>query len=134
MRSLRTTVGLTLLALAVTQLAIVVFVRAAANSVPVTMAVEDTAAMDGNALSPLECASLNLNGGVVYGDGDLAGGPGSQLILGGATDQTIEGGPGNDCIVGGSGTDTLDGEQGNDDICIGSATSTFVACETTYVE
>ena len=132
MRSIRTILGLVLLSLAVSQFAVVVFVRAAANSVPITKADEDTAVIDPGALKPSECAALNISE-LVFGDGNLMGSSEDELLLGGPADQTINGSTGDDCLLGGGGSDTLRGGPG-DDICIGSATSTFQQCETEYVQ
>ena len=81
-------------------------------------------------LKPAACTNgtpVNL----ITGSGTVTGTMQNDLILGGATIDTMDGRQQNDCILGGAGDDVIDGFNGTD-VCIGGpGTDVFVRCETT---
>ena len=103
----------------------------ASNTVPPTFAAAHAQGIDVNALAPSECGGLPL-GSILGSNGDLAGTPGKDLLLGASTDQWLFGDDGDDCIAGGAGTDLIEGGPGTD-VCIGSALAAFVDCESFFV-
>lgn len=107
----------------------IVIVWTATNTVPATLADNQTAPIEANDLKPLECAALDLThveGGSVTVTGTAA----NDLVLGSELLDSIDGMGGDDCLVAGPGTDTLDGGAG-DDVCLGGPeVDTFISCET----
>ncbi|PKO05022.1 MAG: hypothetical protein CVU41_14015 [Chloroflexi bacterium HGW-Chloroflexi-3] len=92
---------------------------AAANSVPVSYAMDSTIPTDQSEFIPPQCAGMSFDN-IIVGSGDIAGGPGNDLIYGSPGDDNIRGGMGEDCIIGGGGNDTLRGQNG-DDMLIGGS-------------
>lgn len=92
---------------------------AAANFVPVSYAMDTTLPIDQNQFFPSQCAGMNFDN-IIHGSGDIAGGPGNDLIYGSSGNDNIRGGMGDDCIIGGGGDDTLRGQNGNDVLVGGS--------------
>ena len=104
---------------------------AAGNTVPISRADENTAAMNANAIKPAACSALNLTAIVICtGAATCNGTNAKELIIGTANAETIQGRGGTDCILGGGGNDSLIG-NGASDVCIGGpGTDTFTTCET----
>ena len=92
---------------------------AAANTVPVTYASDQTIPIDQNQFIPSQCAGMTFDN-IIVGSGNINGGPGNDLIYGSPGNDNIRGGNGDDCIIGGGGNDTLRGQNG-DDVLIGGS-------------
>ncbi|MEP4196906.1 MAG: hypothetical protein ABJL99_14860 [Aliishimia sp.] len=58
----------------------------------------------------------------VFGDDDIDGGAGDDVLYGGEGEDTIDGGTGDDLIEGGFGADAIDGGSGNDTISFTTST------------
>lgn len=119
---------------------------AAANTVPVSGASEENAAVTVEQLAPPECAGITLQNLVIgstrvrgsgandlilgsAGNDDLTGRNGSDCLVGGAGNDTLSGGQRDDVLIGGPGNDSLDGGAGTDTCYGGSGTNTLVNCE-----
>ena len=94
-------------------------VLAAANSVPISYAMDKTFPIDQSQFIPQQCRGMIFDE-IIYGSGDIAGGPRNDLIFGSSGNDNIRGGNGDDCIIGGGGNDTLRGQNGNDVLVGGS--------------
>jgi Ca2+-binding RTX toxin-like protein len=92
---------------------------AAANSVPISYAMDTTIPIDQSQFIPSQCAGMSFDD-IIVGSEDINGGPGNDLIYGSPGDDNIRGGMGDDCIIGGGGNDTLRGQNG-DDLLIGGS-------------
>jgi Ca2+-binding RTX toxin-like protein len=92
---------------------------AAANTVPVSYAMDTTIPIDQSQFIPSQCAGMVFDN-IIVGSGDINGGPNNDLIYGGPGNDNIRGGMGDDCIIGGGGDDTLRGQNG-DDMLIGGS-------------
>lgn len=90
---------------------------AAANSVPVSYAMDTTIPIDQSQLLPPQCTGMTFDR-IIVGSGDINGGSGNDLIYGSLGDDNIRGGMGDDCIIGAGGNDTLRGQNG-DDVLVG---------------
>jgi len=92
---------------------------AAANSIPVSYAMDTTIPIDQSQFLPPQCAGMTFDN-IIVGSGNIDGGTGNDLIYGSSGDDNIRGGMGDDCIIGGGGNDTLRGQNGNDVLVGGS--------------
>ena len=92
---------------------------AAANTVPVSFAMDTTIPIDQSQFLPPQCAGMTFVY-IIVGSGDINGGPNNDLIYGGPGNDNIRGGMGDDCIIGGGGDDTLRGQNG-DDVLVGGS-------------
>ena len=92
---------------------------AAANTVPVSYAMDILIPIEQSQLIPSQCAGMVFDN-IIADSGDIAGGPGNDLIYGSSGDDKIRGGMGDDCIIGGGGDDTLRGQNG-DDVLVGGS-------------
>ena len=92
---------------------------AAANSVPVSYAMDITIPIDQNHFIPSQCAGMTFDN-IITGSGSINGSSRNDLIYGGPGNDNIRGGMGDDCIIGGGGNDTLRGQNG-DDVLIGGS-------------
>ncbi len=86
---------------------------AAANSVPVSYAMDTTFPIDQNQFIPQQCRGIIFDD-IIYGAGDINGGPRNDLIFGSSGNDNIRGGNGDDCIIGGGGDDYIRGQNGDD--------------------
>jgi len=92
---------------------------AAANTVPMSYAMDTTIPIDQSQFIPSQCAGMTFDN-IIVGSGDINGGSRNDLIYGGPGNDNIRGGMGDDCIIGGGGDDTLRGQNG-DDILVGGS-------------
>jgi Ca2+-binding RTX toxin-like protein len=90
---------------------------AAANTVPVSYAMDQTIPIDPNQFFPSQCAGMLIDE-IIVGSGTINGGPRNDLIYGSSGNDDIRGGMGDDCIIGGGGDDSLRGQNG-DDVLVG---------------
>jgi Ca2+-binding RTX toxin-like protein len=122
---------LTILGLSLLILISVVLAVAASNTVPGSRLASRSAAINANALKPVECAALNLSAIVICsGSGTCNGTAANELVIGTSLADTIRGRGGTDCIMGGGGDDDITGSAGSD-VCIGGpGNDTFHTCET----
>lgn len=97
---------------------------AAANTVPVSYAMDTSIPIDQSQFLPPQCAGMTFDRTIV-GSGDINGGPGNDLIYGSPGNDNIRGGMGDDCIIGGGGDDTLRGQNGDDVLVGGSGYDTI---------
>ena len=97
---------------------------AAANTVPVSFAMDTTIPIDQSQFLPPQCAGMTFVN-IIVGSGDINGGPNNDLIYGGPGNDNIRGGMGDDCIIGGGGDDTLRGQNG-DDVLVGGSGYDFI--------
>jgi len=65
------------------------------------------------------------------GDDIISGGGGDDIIIGAQGDDTVHGGTGSDIILGGSGNDLLEGNAGADTLIGGTGNDTFDSAEVT---
>ena len=126
-------------------LASAAFALTATNTVAPSSAGVSNYTITTDAISPVECADLNLSsiimdGGGTNGNDLILGTEGSDFIHGGNQDDCIIGGGGDDIIFGGGGDDIILGGPGSDiifggggdDICLGQEDGAFfVGCEVT---
>ena len=103
---------------------------AATTVVPSSRAGRSSQVITVNGLKPAACNALYLNG-ILTGSGAFTDNSQPHLVLGGPGIDVIRGGAGDDCILGGGGNDSLRGD-GNTDVCIGGpgADTFYASCET----
>lgn len=92
---------------------------AAANTVPVSYAMDTTIPIDQSLFLPPQCGGMTFDN-IIVGSGVINGGPNNDLIYGSAGNDDIRGGMGDDCIIGGGGDDILRGQNGDDILAGGS--------------
>ncbi len=97
---------------------------AAANSVPVSYAMDTTIPIDQSQFIPSQCAGMVFDN-IIVGSGNINGSSRNDLIYGSPGNDNIRGGMGDDCIIGGGGNDTLRGQNGNDVLVGGSGYDTI---------
>lgn len=107
-----------ILNLSIIGLAILIFAStfaafASANSVPGSYAMDTTFPIDQSQFIPHQCRGIIFDN-IIYGSGDISGGPRNDLIFGSPGDDNIRGGNGDDCIIGGAGDDYIRGQNGDD--------------------
>ncbi len=86
---------------------------AAANSVPVSYVGDTTIPIDQSQFIPQQCRGMIFDN-IIYGSGDINGGPRNDLIFGSSGNDNIRGGNGDDCIIAGDGDDYIIGQNGDD--------------------
>lgn len=97
---------------------------AAANTVPVSFAMDTTIPIDQSQFIPALCSGITFDN-IITGSGDINGGPNNDLIYGSPGNDNIRGGMGDDCIIGGGGDDALRGQNGDDVLVGGSGYDTI---------